>query len=86
MRQTNVLATLTGTYSIEEPGVIAAMPDKEFVLDSCVRVGEGTALWLEDGLNAFVWGDNVKPCEKVVVRQSNDALRGGEGLPKAGVK
>ena len=73
-------------FRAEEPRVIAAVPDKEFVLDSCVGVGEGTALWLEDGSNAFVWGDNVESCEQVVVCQSNDTLRGGEGLPEAGVE
>ncbi len=73
-------------FRAEEPRVIAAMPDKEFVLDSCVGVGEGTALWLEDGSNAFVWGDNIESCEQVVVRQSDNAPCGGEGLPKAGIK
>ena len=75
-----------GIFRTEEPRVIAAVPDKEFVLDSCVGVGEGTALWLEDGSNAFVWGDNIESCEQVVVCQSNDALCGGEGLPEAGVE
>ena len=71
-------------FRAEEPRVIAAVPDKEFVLDS--GVGEGTALWLEDGSNAIVWGDNVESCEQVVVCQSNDVLCGGEGLPEAGVE
>ena len=31
-------------------------------------------------------GDDIETCEKVVVCQSNDALRGGEGLPEAGVE
>ena len=71
---------------MEEPGVIAAMPDEELVLDACIWVGECTALWLEDGANAFVWGDNVELCEEVVVCQSNDMLCGREGLPEAGIE
>ena len=51
-----------------------------------VRVGEGTALWLEDRGDAFVRGDHVEPREEVVVRQSNDALCGGEGLPEAHIE
>ena len=73
-------------FRVEEPGVIAAVPDRELMLESCVRVGEGATLWLEDWSNVFVWGDNVEPCKKVVVHQSNDVLCGGEGFPKAGVK
>ena len=73
-------------FRAEEPRVIAAVPDKEFVLDSCVGVGEGTTLWQEDGSNAFVWGDNVESCEQVVVCQSNDALCCGERFPEAGIE
>jgi hypothetical protein len=63
---------------VEELGVIAAMPNKEFLFDAGVWVGEGTALWLEDGLDVFVGRDDVEPCEEVVVRESNDTFRGGE--------
>ena len=64
--------------SAEEPGVVAAMPDEELLFDAGVRVGEGTALWLEDGSDTLVGRDDVEPCEEVVVRESNDTFRCGE--------
>ena len=63
---------------VEEPGVIAAVPDEELLFDAGVRVGEDTALWLEDGSDTFVGRDNIEPCKEVVVCESNDAFRGGE--------
>jgi len=62
----------------EELGVIATMPDEELLFDSGVRVGECAALWLEDGSDALVGRDDVEACEEAVVRESNDAFRGGE--------
>jgi hypothetical protein len=59
------------------------MPEEELVFDTGVGVHDGTALRLEDGADAPVKGDNVEPRKEVVVCQSNDALHGGEGLPKA---
>ena len=52
----------------EEPGVIAAMPDKELLFDPGVLVRECAALWLEDGSDAFVGRDDVEACEEAVVR------------------
>ena len=54
------------------------MPDKELLLYASVRVGEGTALWLEDGLDALVGHDDVKICKEVVVREGNDTFHGEE--------
>ncbi len=62
------------------------MPVKELMLDTCVWVVEGTVLRLEDRANVRVWGDDIETCKEVVVRQHNDALCCGKGLPKAGVE
>ena len=59
---------------MEEPGVIAAMLNKELMFEARVGVHEGTALWLEDRLDALVRSDNVEPHKEVVVCQGNDAL------------
>ena len=73
-------------FSMKEPGVVAAVLNEELVLNTSVRVGEGTVLWLEDGANASVRCDNIEPHKEVVVCQSNDALCGGTGLLKAGIE
>ena len=71
---------------MKEPWVIAAVPNEELVLDASVQVGEGTVLWLEDGANAFVWGDDKETCKEVIVCQINEVLCGGKGLPEAGIE
>ena len=73
-------------FRTKEPGVVAAMPNEELMLDAGARVGEGTALWLEDGANAFVQGDNIEPHKEVVVSQSNDVLCGVKRLLEAGIE
>ena len=70
----------------EEPGVVATVPDEEFLLDSGVWFGERAALWLEDGSDAPVGRDDVEACEEAVVRESNDAFRSGERFSKTCVK
>ena len=70
----------------EEPGVIAAMPNEELVLEAGVGVRKGTALRLEDGLDALVRSDDVEPRKEVVVCQGNDALRGREELFETGIE
>jgi len=62
----------------EEPRVVATVPDKELSFDAGVQVGEGTALWLEDGADALVGRDDIETCEVVAVRESNDPFHGGE--------
>jgi hypothetical protein len=59
----------------EELGVVATMSNEELSFDAGVRVGEGTALWLEDRADALVGHDNVETCEEVVVRESNVLIR-----------
>ena len=71
---------------MEEPRVVAAMPNEELVFKSGVGVRGGTVLWLEDGVHALVRGDDVETGKEVVVRQGDDALRGLEGLLEAGVE
>ena len=61
-------------FRAEEPGVIAAMTDKELMFDASIRVRKGAALWLEDGVDTFVRRHDVEPCKEVVIHQSNDAL------------
>jgi hypothetical protein len=50
------------------------MLNKELMFEARVGVHEGTALWLEDRLDALVRSDNVEPHKEVVVCQGNDAL------------
>ena len=74
-KHAKVPVTLIGTIlCTEEPGVIAAVPNKELMSEARVGVHESTVLWLEDGLDALVRSDNVEPHKKVVVCQGNDAL------------
>ena len=46
---------------VKELRVFAAMPDEELVFKASVGVHDGTALRLEDGVNALVRGDDVEP-------------------------
>ena len=63
---------------MEEPRVVATVPDEERLFDSGVRVGESAALWLEDGPDVLVGRDDVEACKEAVVRESNDAFCCGE--------
>ncbi len=69
----------------KKPRNIATVPEEELMFEAGVRVHEGAALKLEDGVDAFVWGDDVETCKEAVVCQSNNVFIGGEGLPEAGV-
>jgi hypothetical protein len=60
---------------MEEPGVV---PNEKLLFDAGVRIGEGTALWLEDGADTIVGSDDVEPSEEVVVCESNDMFHGRE--------
>jgi hypothetical protein len=50
----------------KELRVVAAIPEEELVLESGVGVCEGTALWLEDGADALVRGDDIVPCKELL--------------------
>jgi hypothetical protein len=58
-------------FSTKEAGIIATMPNQELVFDASVGVGDGAALWLDDGADAFVRCDDVEICTKFVICQSN---------------
>jgi hypothetical protein len=64
----------------KELRVVVAMPKEKLMFEAGVRVHEGTVLWLEDGVDALLRGYDVETHKEVVVCQSNDMLRGGEGL------
>ena len=75
-----------GVLHAEEARVIAPVADEVLVLDAHIGVGEGAALWLEDGADMLVWHDHVETREQVVVRQRSDTLGRGETSAEAGVE
>ena len=44
------------------------MSNEELLFNAGIQVGEGTALWLEDGSDALVGRNDVETCKEVVVR------------------
>ena len=71
---------------MEELRAIASMPKEELVFKASVGVCEGTALWLEDGVDVLAQCDDIEPHKEVVVCQSHGMLCSGEGLPEADVE
>ena len=49
-----------GVFCMQEPGVIAAMTEEVLVFNAKVSIGEHASLWLEDGADAFVRGDDIE--------------------------
>ena len=57
-------------FRVEEPRVVATVPDEELLFDSSVQVGECAALWLEDGPDMLVGRDDVEACERLLFERA----------------